>query len=296
LLRRILVYGIKYDIHAELFILAVEIISKKFGSQYPEVNHKEEILGVVLEEKSKFEESLANGLKEIEKYKVITAKDAFYIYETFGLPLELLRELVPVKIKDLKKEEFDEEFKKHQEISRAGVEKKFGGHGLIMDTGELKAASPEEEERVIRMHTASHLLQQALRDVLDDSVHQMGSDITAERARFDFSFNRKLTDEELVRVGDVVNEKINQDLPVYLKEMPKEEALMAGALAFFKQKYPDIVKVYSIGPKGGSGEKAYSVEFCGGPHVTNTFKIGKFRISKQEAVGSGIRRIRFVVE
>ncbi len=288
LLRRILLHEIKYDIHADLFPLAVEVIKENYSEQYPEVSRTKEILDVLMDEKTKFEKALALGVKEIEKYKIITAQDAFYLYETFGLPWELLSDLAPAKIKGVDQKAFDEEFKKHQEISRAGVEKKFGGHGLILDTGELKAATSEEAEKVIRFHTATHLLQQALRDILGPDVHQMGSDITPERVRFDFAFNRKLTDEELKKAEDAVNEKIQQDLPVYFKEMPYKEAQKTGALSFFKEKYPDKVKVYSIGD--------YSKEFCGGPHVTNTLKIGKFKITKQEAVGAGVRRIRAILE
>lgn len=296
LLRRILVYGIKYDIHADLFPLAIDVISDKFGKWYPEVNNKKEILSVWFEEKSKFEKALGSGLKEIEKYKNITAKDAFYLYETFGLPVELLNELAPGKLGGFKKEDFEEEFKKHRKISRAGVEKKFGGHGLVMDTGELKAANPAEEEKVVRLHTATHLLQAALQNMFGPSVHQMGSDITAERARFDFSFNRKLTEEEIIKMEEEINEVIRKDLPVYFKEMPKNQAIALGALSFFKEKYPNIVKVYFIGPAGGSSGKPYSIELCGGPHVANTGKIGKFKIAKQEAVGAGVRRIRIALD
>ncbi|MDD5430850.1 MAG: alanine--tRNA ligase [Candidatus Pacebacteria bacterium] len=291
LLRRILVYGIKYDIHADLFPLAVDIIADNFGGQYPEVKKKKEILEILNGEKTKFEKALANGLKEIENYKEITAKDAFYIYETFGLPFELLEELVPAKIKKVNKADFDEEFKKHQEISRAGVEKKFGGHGLLMDTGELKAGSEEEMGKVIRLHTATHLLQRALQDIFGPSAHQMGSDINPERARFDFSSDRKLTPEELQKVENEVNEAIKKDLPVYFKEMSQDQAKMTGALFFFKEKYPPVVKVYFIGDE----KNPFSVEFCGGPHVENTLKIGKFKILKQEAVGAGVKRIRFNV-
>ncbi len=288
LLRRVLLHEIKYDIHADLFPLAVEAIKENYGKHYPEVSRIKEIQDVLMDEKTKFEKALALGVKEIEKYETITAKDAFYLYETFGLPWELLSDLAPAKIKGADQKAFDEEFKKHQEISRAGVEKKFGGHGLILDTGELKAATSEEAEKVIRFHTATHLLQQALRDVLGPEAHQMGSDINPERARFDFAFNRKLTEEELKKAEEIVNEKIQQDLPVYFKEMPFEEARKTGALQFFREKYPEKVKVYSIGD--------YSKEFCGGPHVTNTLKIGKFKITKQEAVGAGVRRVRIVVE
>ena len=288
LLRRILVYSIKYEIHADLFPLAIEVIKRNFGDWYPEVKNAKEMLAVLTEEKTKFEKTLALGVKEIEKYSEISAKDAFYIYETFGLPWELLGDLVPAKVKNLDKRAFAEEFKKHQEISRAGLEKKFGGHGLLLDTGELKASTLEEVEKVTRLHTATHLLQSALRQVLGPEVRQMGSDITAERTRFDFSFNRKLSDKETKEVEDLVNEAIQKDLPVSCQELPVEEAKNTGALYFFKEKYPEKVKVYSIGE--------FSKEFCGGPHVNNTLKVGKFKIAKQEAVGAGVRRIRAVVD
>ncbi len=296
LLRRIMIYGIKYDIHADLFVLAVEIVKDSFGEFYPEVSRAKEIIDVWLDEKTKFEKAIALGVKEVERYEMINAKDAFYIYESFGIPFELLSELVPAKVRDLKKEDLDLEMKKHQEISRAGQEKKFGGHGLILNTGELKASTPEEVEKVTRLHTATHLVQAALRRVLGEEVHQMGSDITAERARFDFSFPRKLTDEEVKKVEDLVNDAVQHDLPVSYQELPIEEAKKTGALYFFKEKYPETVKVYSMGPSTGSGEPAFSREFCGGPHVANTLKVGKFKIEKQEAVGAGVRRIRISVD
>ncbi len=295
LLRRILAYQVKYDIHADLFSLATEIIAKEYGVWYPEVRRSEEILKVLLDEKERFEKAIALGVKEIRAYDQISVKDAFYIYETFGLPWELLKEFVPEKVTTLDQKAWDEEFKKHQEISRAGSEKKFGGHGLILDTGELKASTPEEVEKVTRLHTATHMLQQALRQILGLEVKQMGSDITAERTRFDFSFPRKLTDEEVKNVEAIVNEQIGKDLPVSYAELPIEEAKNTGALYFFKEKYPNRVKVYTIGPEHSEGQP-FSKEFCGGPHVTNTFKIGKFKIVKQEAVGAGVRRIRATVE
>jgi len=288
LLRRVLVYGIQYDIHADLFPIATEVIAKEYGDIYSEVKTSKEILSVLMDEKTKFEKALANGLKTLEKYPTISATEAFYLYESFGLPWELLLELVPDKVKDVSKRDFDAAFRKHQEISRAGSEKKFGGHGLILDTGELKASTPEEVEKVTRLHTATHMMQQALRTVLGPEVKQMGSDITAERTRFDFSFPRKLTDEEVKKVEELINQKVKEDLPVSYKELPIEEAKKTGALYFFKEKYPERVKVYLVGD--------FSKEFCGGPHVTNTFKIGKFKITKQEAVGSGVRRIRATVE
>ena len=297
LLRRILAFSIKYDIHADLFPESVDFIKEKFGNFYPELNDKKTILAVLEEERLKFQEAIGKGLKEMGKYDEIGAKEAFYLYETFGLPFELVKELAPQKAKNLNKIEFDKEFarefKRHQEIARAGVEKKFGGHGLVLNTGELKAANEEEMKKVIRFHTATHLLQWALREVLGKDVRQAGSDINAERLRFDFSFNRKMTPEEIKKTEDLANDKIQEDLPVYFKEMTKEEAEKIGALAFFKAKYPDAVKVYFIGDKETG---VISKEFCGGPHVGRTSEIGKIKIVKEEAVAAGIRRIREVVE
>jgi alanyl-tRNA synthetase len=181
----------------------------------------------------------------------------------------------------------------HRELSRAGQEKKFGGHGLILDTGELKAGSEAELQTVTRLHTATHMLQRALREVLGPEVGQAGSDITAERTRFDFTFPRKLTPEEIQKVEDLVNEKIREDLPMQKMVLPKEAAVKTGALFFFKEKYPDPVNVYFI---GHDLDSAWSKEFCGGPHVTHTGEIGAFRIVKEEAVSSGVRRIRGVVQ
>jgi alanyl-tRNA synthetase len=194
------------------------------------------------------------------------------------------------KAKTLTREAFDEEFKKHQELSRAGLEKKFGGHGLLLDTGELKAANENELKIVTRLHTATHLVQAALRKILGPEVTQQGSDITAERTRFDFSFSRKLTPDEIKQVEDMVNEAVARDYMVEYKEMPYEEAITSGALHFFRQKYPAMVKVYSgFDPKTG---EVFSREFCGGPHVTHTGEIGHVKIIKEEASSAGIRRIR----
>ncbi len=171
------------------------------------------------------------------------------------------------------------------------MEKKFGGHGLFFDTGELKAVNEEEMKKVVKLHTATHLLHWALKDVLEKEIKQMGSDINSERLRFDFSFNRKIESDEIKKVEELVNLKIKEALPVYFKEMPKIEAEKAGALYFLKAKYPEIVKVYFIGK-----EEIISKEFCGGPHINNTFEIGNFRIIKEESVSAGIRRIRAKIE
>ncbi len=318
LLRRVLAYSSKYDIHADLFTLVLENVNEIFGDIYPEVKNKEEILNVYYEEKGKFAKALSDGLKifnnlisekksqsfvenlrelvGLKKKVFLSGYDAFSLYETYGFPKELMQEFCKEKQIIFDEAGFDEEYKKHQETSRAGAEKKFGGHGLVLDTGELKAGSNEDMEKVIRLHTATHLLQKALRNTLGDEVKQMGSDINPERGRFDFSFTRKLTEEEVKKVENEVNDIINRDLPVYFKEMPIEEAKKTGALFFFKEKYPNIVKVYFVGPKGGSNEKAYSIEFCGGPHVEHTLQVGSFKIQKQESVGAGTRRIKFLIK
>ena len=292
LLRRVLAYQSIYDVHGDLMASVWQAVKEKYGKVYPEVADPR-ILEVMEGEKDKFETAIAAGLKELGKHKKIDSRTAFYLYETFGLPFELLKELKPEASQDLKREDFDKEFDKHRETSRAGAEKKFGGHGLLLDTGEIKAKDEAELKIVTRLHTSTHLLQAALRKVLGDEVKQMGSDITAERTRFDFTFPRKLTAEEIRKVEDLVNGVIQKDLPVQFKEMPKAEAEKTGALYLFKQKYPERVKVYYA---GHSLDEAFSREFCGGPHVSNTLAIGKFKIAKEEAVGSGVRRIRAVVD
>lgn len=282
LLRRIIAYGTNSE--EALFTSVVE----KYHSFYPELNLST-VIDVFKEEKQKFSASLKKGLKELKKLTVIDAPAAFRLYESFGLPYEIIKEVGGEKAVNLRRQDFDKEYQKHQKISRSGAEKKFGGHGLLLDTGELKAVDEAEIKKVTRLHTVTHLLHQALREVLGEEVRQMGSDITAERTRFDFSFSRKLTSEEIARIEEVVNQKIKADLPVNFKEMPKEEAERTGALHFFKAKYPATVKVYFIGP---NLESAYSKEFCGGPHVNRTSEIGRFKILKEEAVAAGVRRIR----
>ncbi|MBI2035652.1 MAG: alanine--tRNA ligase [Candidatus Liptonbacteria bacterium] len=220
----------------------------------------------------------------------------FRIRETHGVDFEVMKMVMEkwgFSFSERTEKEFDEAYQKHQEKSRAGLEKKFGGHGLILDTGELKAGDEEELKKVTRLHTATHLMQQALRNILGNEVHQAGSDITAERTRFDFTYHRKLTPEEIKKIETEVNEVIARDMPVHFKEMPIEEAKKTGALYFFKEKYPDPVNVYYVGK---TIEDAYSKEFCGGPHVTHTREIGRFRILKEEAVGAGVRRIRASVD
>jgi alanyl-tRNA synthetase len=263
-----------------------------YSAFYPDLD-QETILKVFEDESSIFTSTLNRGFSEMYGYSKIDGEISFKLFESFGLPFEIIKDLGGERVVDLHREDFDKKFIAHQEKSRAGAEKKFGGHGLVLNTGELKAGSEEELKKVLRLHTATHLLQQALREVLGAEVHQMGSDITPERTRFDFSFSRKMTPEEIKKTEELVNRKIKEDLPVSFKEMSKDEAEKVGALHFFKEKYPDKVKVYYVGK---DLKTAWSKEFCGGPHVTHTGEIGRFKIAKEEAVGAGVRRVRGVVD
>lgn len=235
--------------------------------------------GISLEidtEVKKFIKTLDLGLKEFEK-----GTDPFILVTTYGFPIEVILELAKENGTNVDIDTFNEKMKEHQELSRAGSEQKFkGGLG---STGEMET----------KYHTATHLLHQALRDILGDSVEQKGSNITAERLRFDFAFDRKMTDEEKSRVEEIVNEKIKSALPVNKVVLKKEEAERTGALHFFGEKYPDEVNVYYI---GASLDTAYSKEFCGGPHVDNIGTLGKFKIAKEEAVSAGVRRIKAILE
>jgi alanyl-tRNA synthetase len=265
---------------------------RSYKEWYPSLDETV-VLETFAHERDTFLRTLARGLKEMDRLLLLDADAAFRLYESFGLPYEVVKELGGIKAEELTREAFDEKFRKHQERSRAGASKKFGGHGLLLDTGELKAADEEELRTVTCLHTATHLLHAALRTVLGDEVGQAGSDITAKRLRFDFTFPRKLTDDEKTEVQNMVNEVIAKDLPVQMVRMPIEQAKETGALYFFKEKYPEEVDIYYVGHALGS---AFSKEFCGGPHVERTGAIGVFRILKEEAVGAGTRRIRATIE
>jgi alanyl-tRNA synthetase len=268
-------------------------VVKSYHGAYPDLKIKEgEIIEGLKSEYEKFSKTLEHGLSEFQKLETISGKDAFNLHQSYGFPFELAKELGVESGKVIDEEEFGREFEKHREISRAGQEKKFGGHGLLFDTGELKAKDEVDLKTVTRLHTVTHMLQRALREVLGPEVKQAGSDITVERTRFDFTFPRKLTPDEIKKVENLVNQKIQEDLPMQKLVMSKAEAEKTGALYFFKEKYPDPVSVYFIGP---NLETAWSKEFCGGPHINHTGEIGKFKIIKEEAVASGVRRIRGVV-
>ena len=259
------------------------IILDKYAKYYHElVDNKEVVLEVLTNEKNKFNRTLEKGLKEFERItKNITDgklnKDlAFKLYDTYGFPIELTVELASELGIEVDVEGFNEKFKAHQELSRAGAEQKFKG-GLA-STGEIET----------KYHTATHLLNAALKVVVNKDVHQKGSNITSERMRFDFSCDHKLTDEEKKAAEDLVNKWISEGLPVIVTEMKKEDAVKSGAECMFIEKYPDIVTVYSIGD--------VSKELCGGPHVKNTNELGHFKIQKEEASSAGVRRIKAILE
>lgn len=296
LIRRVIRFGrVLFNFNNKPFLTDIsKAVIGMYKEQYPYLETKADfIFSQLTQEEARFNKTLNSGLKEVARYDVLDAKIAFRLYESFGFPFELTEEIAREKGQKVEYGEFKKEFEKHQEISRAGMEQKFGGHGLLFDTGELKAANEEELKVVTRLHTATHMLQQALREVLGPEVHQAGSDITVERTRFDFTFPRKLTPEEIKKVEDLVNEKVREDLPMQKVVLPKSEAEKTGALYFFKEKYPDPVNVYFMGRDIAT---AWSKEFCGGPHVTHSGEIGHFRIAKEEACSAGVRRIRGIVE
>lgn len=226
---------------------------------------------IITDEIRKFNVSLEKGMKLIEKIPTIDGKIAFDLYQSFGFPLEVTVEMYREKGQQIDMQQYTTEFNKHKELSRSSSAGKFKG-GLA-----------DNSEQTIKYHTATHLLHQALFDVLGKDVRQEGSNITGERLRFDFYHTQKPTDEELKKIAGVVNEKIALSLPVEFKLIPKQEAETLGAKSFFREKYPDMVKVYFIGD--------YSKEFCGGPHVKNTSEIGSFSIMKCEKIGNNLFRI-----
>ncbi len=266
-------------------------IARIYGPTYEEVEEKrEEIIEIIEKEEKKFGRTLKRGLAEFKKLieekeqKRISGEEAFDLYQSYGFPLELTSEMAREKGFTVDEEGFERAFEKHREASRAGAKKKFGGVGIEDLEDEEQAAEAK------KLHTATHLLQAALRDILGEHVKQMGSDITPERLRFDFSHPKPLTGKEIKKVEDWVNDKVEKGFEVSCREMPYEEAVESGALAFFKAKYPETVFVYSIG-----GDESVSRELCAGPHVKNTKKLGRFKIVKEESIGAGMRRIRAVL-
>lgn len=285
LIRRMVRHMNKLQISLDELSTLIDINVDNLKEMYPALEkNKETIKTVILEEKDKFVKTLEKGekefAKEIETVKeqgqnIVPGKMVFRLYDTYGFPPEVTEELATENGMKIDKEEFDKLFKEHQEKSRAGSEQKFKG-GLA-STGEMET----------KYHTATHLLNAALKQVLGAHVHQRGSNITAERMRFDFSHPAKMTDEEKQKTEDLVNEWISQAIPVEHLEMKKEDAIKMGAEAMFIEKYGDIVSVYKIGD--------VSIELCGGPHVSNTSELGHFKIKKEESSSSGVRRIKAIL-
>jgi len=277
LIRRAVRYGKQLEIKDIFTFKLAQSVIEIYRDIYPELlNRKGFIEEQLMKEEGKFGETLEKGLKQFEKKEKISGKDAFDLYQTYGFPLEMTLELAKEKRMAVDVKEFEEELKKHQEISRAGAEQKFKG-GLA-----------DHSEQVVKYHTAAHLMLAALRQILGEHVVQKGSNITAERLRFDFSHPQKLTPEQIKTVEDLVNYQIEKDLPVKMEEMSLEEAKKQGAMGIFEARYGERVKVYSIGD--------FSKEICGGPHVQNTGILGKFKIAKEEASSAGVRRIKAVLE
>ena len=285
ILRRLIRRAIRHakklniDINSNWESEIATLIIDKYKKYYSEIeSNKNVVLDVLKQEKEKFNRTLEKGLREFEKVSNtdIDANVAFHLYDTYGFPIELTLELASEKNLKVDVEGFKEKFRAHQELSRTASKGKFKG-GL--------AGNSEIE---IKYHTATHLLNAALKVVLGSDVHQKGSNITDERMRFDFSCDHKLTDEEKKAAEDLVNKWISEAIPVTKKEMSKEEAIKSGAECMFIEKYPDVVTVYSIGD--------VSHELCGGPHVKNTSELGHFKIKKEEASSAGVRRIKAILE
>ncbi len=258
------------------------LIISKYEKYYNELtDNKNTVLEVLKNEKEKFNRTLEKGLREFEKVtrdnKDIDATTAFRLYDTYGFPIELTVELAKERNLNVDEEGFKEKFKAHQELSRTA------------SAGQFKGGLSGNNEIETKYHTATHLLNAALKVVVNKDVHQKGSNITDERMRFDFSCDHKLSDEEKQKTEDLVNEWIKEGLPVTVEEMSKEDAVKSGAECMFIEKYPDIVTVYTIGDN-------VSKELCGGPHVKNTNELGHFKIVKEEASSAGVRRIKAILE
>ncbi len=256
------------------------VVVKNYKDDYTELGkNRNFILDELGKEEERFKKTIELGMQhfsEIEaKNKVISGSDAFLLFQSYGFPIEITEELATERGWKVDEDGFKKEFEKHQKISR-------------ISSGVFRGGLADRSEMTTKLHTATHLLHQALRNVLGPAVVQKGSNITSERLRFDFSYDKKMTDEQLKKVEGMVNSKIKEKLPVTKEEMSTEEAKKSGALGLFESRYGERVSVYSIGK--------FSKEICGGPHVKNTSELGKFKIIKEEAVSAGVRRIKAVLE
>lgn len=282
LLRRAIRFSGKLGIAEGSLPAIAKVVIDKYAHAYEELRFNEnKILAEIAKEEERFQKTITQGLKEFEKTverlegDTIDGKSAFRLYDTFGFPIEFTLELAAERGLKVDKEGFDKAFEHHQELSHAGAEQRFKG-GLA-DTSEQTA----------RLHTATHLLNAALRKLLSEDIVQKGSNITAERLRFDFNFPRKVERDELDQLEAYVNEAIAAGLDVIEEEMSVEEAKQQGAMGVFDSKYGDLVKVYTI--------PGYSKEICGGPHAKNTAELGHFKIKKEQSSSAGVRRIKAVL-
>ena len=290
LIRRMIRHLNKLEIDLNELGNLVDLYIDTLKEMYPELDkNRDTIKSVILEEKDKFAKTLEKGEREFNKVAdrlkqegkdTIDVKTLFNLYETYGFPPEITKDLASEQDLKVDDSDFEKLFKEHQEKSRMGSEQKFKG-GLA-SSGEIET----------KYHTATHLLNAALKIVVSPDCHQQGSNITADRMRFDFNCDHKLTDEEKQKLEEIVNKWIEEDLPVEVETMKKEEAVKSGAECMFIEKYPDLVTVYSIGNKGN----IISKELCGGPHVKHTGEIGHFTIKKEESSSAGVRRIKAVIE
>jgi alanyl-tRNA synthetase len=305
LIRRAVRYSKPLSIDSIFTSEIARVVIKIYTDVYPELQkNKEFIVNQLIKEEEKFRSVLEAGLKKIQRLiekkekemegallvedrgqvippsefliNVVSPKEAFDLYQNDGFPLEMINEELAKHGLSIDTKEFNEEFKRHQELSRTA------------SVGMFKGGLADAGEQAARLHTATHLLQAALRKVLGEHVAQKGSNITAERLRFDFSHDKKMTSEEIKEVEDLVNEQIKKDIPVEMKEMTAEEAKKEGALGVFESKYDERVKVYSV--------NEFSKEICGGPHAKRTGELGKFGVVKEEASSAGVRRIKAVLE
>ncbi len=285
ILRRLIRRAIRHakklniDINSDWESKIALVIISKYEKYYNELSeNKDVVIEVLKNEKIKFNRTLEKGLREFEKVsnKDIDGTTAFHLFDTYGFPIELTEELAKEKNLKVDIDGFKEKFKAHQELSRTASQ------------GQFKGGLGGHSEKETQYHTATHLLNAALKQVVDKNVHQKGSNITEERMRFDFSCDHKLTDEEKEKTEALVNKWISEGHEVHVEEMKKEDAVNSGAECMFIEKYPDVVTVYSIGD--------FSKELCGGPHVKNTNELGHFKIVKEEASSAGVRRIKAILE
>jgi alanyl-tRNA synthetase len=282
LMRRVMVYLYLFGGEDEVDIQGIfSKFASIFESSYPKLKiNFRKILDEFEAEFSKFNQTLGKGMKLLKGMDKIDSAGAFILYSTYGLPYEVIKEVGEKNAKNLTREVFDLELKKHQELSRTA------------SAGMFKGGLADASVETTRLHTVAHLMLEALRRVLGEHVQQKGSNITSERLRFDFSHGEKMTPKQIAEVENIVNEQIMKRLPVHFKEMSVDEAKKIGATGVFEHKYGDKVKVYFVGNDGNY----FSKEICGGPHVSNTSELGHFKIIKEESVSAGVRRIKAVLE